>query len=459
MKLKQFALRALIVLAIVIALCMFFSGTVRTITTPKVKIVTTKEGKLEQTAELNAKLTFPESEPFRMEEAMEVTLLVERVFVREGYSVKEGDLIFTATITDFDEKKAEIQNKYEEKAEELATLERKNSERAQSTTRTRQYNALMEAQEEMHQADLALSVLMRIEGVELDEQIPEGENELPYLLAQANGQDASNEILEAIRTRYRAKLAVQEVQEAFKESGKDWKLATTDETWEYITKRDALLEEMDELDEQLIELELMKIHLSEIRAPRDGYITAVSVKQGENYDGKAAAYEMNGEGVAPVLRADVSEVSLSVSEGATVTIGSGWSAVETTVSGVGFDSEGKKYADIALTDEVIAYKGGVYAMTQAETQATISTRAERATTLIPASAVRSEGEDSNYVYEIAYKYGTFTGDSMYVVKTPVTVIARSDKLVSVEEDMYGTRLADKEDRAISDGVTVMEYVN
>ena len=93
MKLKQFALKGLVTLAVVVALCMFFSGTVKTITTPKIKMVATKEGKLEQTAQLNAKLVFAESEPFRIEEAMEATVLVERVFVRPGYGVKKGDII------------------------------------------------------------------------------------------------------------------------------------------------------------------------------------------------------------------------------------------------------------------------------------------------------------------------------------------------------------------------------
>ena len=40
MKLKKFALRGLIALAVAVALCMFFARTVQTITTPKVKLVT-----------------------------------------------------------------------------------------------------------------------------------------------------------------------------------------------------------------------------------------------------------------------------------------------------------------------------------------------------------------------------------------------------------------------------------
>ena len=44
---KQKALKALCVLAVAIALCMFFSRTVQTITTPKIQRITATKGKLE----------------------------------------------------------------------------------------------------------------------------------------------------------------------------------------------------------------------------------------------------------------------------------------------------------------------------------------------------------------------------------------------------------------------------
>ena len=46
MNLKTFALRGMIILAVVIALCILFSGTIRTLTTPKVRFAKAKMGKL-----------------------------------------------------------------------------------------------------------------------------------------------------------------------------------------------------------------------------------------------------------------------------------------------------------------------------------------------------------------------------------------------------------------------------
>ena len=81
MNMKRFAIRGLIVLAVVVALCMFFSGTIRTITTPKVNLYSPKQGKLEQTVELTAKTVFPESKPVTLPGAKDLTLNIESVKV------------------------------------------------------------------------------------------------------------------------------------------------------------------------------------------------------------------------------------------------------------------------------------------------------------------------------------------------------------------------------------------
>ena len=60
MNLKKIAVRALAALAVCVALCMFFAGTVRTITTPKVKLISGRRGKLEEKISLIGKLTFTE---------------------------------------------------------------------------------------------------------------------------------------------------------------------------------------------------------------------------------------------------------------------------------------------------------------------------------------------------------------------------------------------------------------
>ena len=48
MSMKKFALKGLVILAAAVALCIFFSGTVRTLTTPKVRFAQAKMGRMEQ---------------------------------------------------------------------------------------------------------------------------------------------------------------------------------------------------------------------------------------------------------------------------------------------------------------------------------------------------------------------------------------------------------------------------
>ena len=67
MKLRKFAVRGLVGIAICVALCMFFSGTIESITTPKVKLVKASRGKLVQNVELDAVVAYPGTKSVRME--------------------------------------------------------------------------------------------------------------------------------------------------------------------------------------------------------------------------------------------------------------------------------------------------------------------------------------------------------------------------------------------------------
>ena len=86
---KKKALKALVVLAVVIALCMFFSRTVQTITTPKVQRISATKGKLEEKISLSASIYFPETAAVFVKDVKKLGLTVGEVKVRAGYQVKE----------------------------------------------------------------------------------------------------------------------------------------------------------------------------------------------------------------------------------------------------------------------------------------------------------------------------------------------------------------------------------
>ena len=126
MNLKKFAVRGIVILAICVALCMFFSGTVRTITTPKVKLTAAKRGKLEERIELTCKPAFPDAEEIDFELPEDMSLTIVKVNTREGYTVNEGDVVVEAKVANFDQLRKQYQEAYDAAVEQLMTLENKN---------------------------------------------------------------------------------------------------------------------------------------------------------------------------------------------------------------------------------------------------------------------------------------------------------------------------------------------
>lgn len=383
-------------------------------------------------------------------------ITVQRVYVRIGSEVRQGDVVFSASIVGYEEKMEALQKEYDEKAAQLAELERKNAQRVRVTTRTGLYQQMIEARAALHECTIDMRVLLMIEGISLTPQPDEGE-QIDWIQEAVN-QNASAELIEIVRQVIELQNTAAEAETVFFESGKDYSLTVTDETWNYISERDKLLDEMEQIDRQIIDLKLLERQMSAVEAPRDGYISAISIKGGESYPVSAAAYAMNAEGSMPVLRADISDTQMDIVPGAAAVIQRGSQDINTEVGTIGFDEKGNQYADIILPEECFA-SGGIYRLTLSDTQVVISVRLDQSTTLIPSGAVRSVGSGNEYVYRVDYRKSTFGGEDMYVTRVPVTILGLSDQLIAVAENLYGVELAIQEDKAIQDGEEVMEYID
>ena len=82
---KKKALKALIVLAIVLAASMFFGNTLQTITTAKVEIIRATKGKLEDSIALEGSIHFSKGEEIVAKEAAGMDAVVTKVLAKEGY--------------------------------------------------------------------------------------------------------------------------------------------------------------------------------------------------------------------------------------------------------------------------------------------------------------------------------------------------------------------------------------
>lgn len=445
---KQRALKALAILAAVIALCMFFARTVQTITTPKVQRVSPTKGKLEDKIPLTAQVYFPQTEDIVITDAADLHLTVDQVKTKAGAQVKKGDVIFTALTPEYDTKRKELQENYDKKVRELAEERASNVRLATTSAQNDAYNALMDAYEEYYQARYQARLVAQNAGYTLpaDETTWAELTDAPITVRQAAAASAA--ALTKMEECY------QTLRNFYTKGGR-----VGESTFTYIKKIDGLREEIDEYAAQMMELDNLHQSLLTITAPHDGYITELSLKQGDTYEGVKAAYSISAEGSEPVLRANISQVSKTLKEGAKVALAD---SASSTITALETAADGTKYALIELNKDVLKAGGGLTTMLkEASIDVTVSYKAAKNTTLIPASALRQDSDNSYYVYVVSRSYGGGLLDNGgYVLqKTAVTVLEKTDKAVSIAEDLQWSEIADREDRALSDGQAVMDYVD
>ena len=445
---KTKALKALCILAVVIALCMFFARTVQTITTPKIQRITATKGKLEEKIAISAQVYFPKTEDVRIRDARTLNMVIDEVMVRPGYQVKAGDVLFTAEVPALEEKIDTLRADYDKKVAELAEKKAGHIRQQMTSQQNTLYNAMMDAYDVYYGRRYEVFRLAAIKGFTL----PEDDAAWPAVA------DADPELTAAIGQSEAARLAMEDAVTALKrlyDSGG----RVGDATFSYIKEMDDIKRSIADCQEKMMELEVLAAGLLEVKAPHDGYITAIELKAGDSYDGSKAAYSISAEGGEPVLRADVSNITKTLAAGNKVTTSGD---KNTEITEIEAEAGGKKYALIRISSDVTKDLGGMSRMMgMTDIPLTITYKAGKNTTLLPASAVRQDSDSSYYVYVVERNWGGgLLGSGGYTLrKRTVTILEKTDKMVSLSDDLQYTEIADREDRALSEGQAVMDYVD
>ena len=443
MKMKKTAVKGMIILAAVVAVCVFFSGTVRSLTTPKVRYAQAKYGKLEQETELKGKIVFPEEEEIRVEVPEGITLTVTRVYPAAGERVKEGQTLISARVTDGEKTLETLRQDYKTAQRDLRALEKKTGP-IRLNRNERRWQEAWEAEDAARGAEreawIELHVLLNRDGQTLQEkQLPEGAAE-----DTAAAYDVWKQKTDALRSASAARAALD-------------RYAIPEETWEVMQQMADLREKMSAVEERMLSLQVLIRTAGKITAPHAGYITQVCVEKGSAADGDTVLMKITPEGREAVIRVDLSEVKQTVESGATLTVGSGgWGSTAIKVAETGLDREGHPYADAEVNDKVTYAIGSVSSIMKDEIKVRLITRSQDSTCLVPASAVRGSG-DSRYVYLGETENSSFGGTQIRARKMDVTVLAESGSTVSVAEDLTYQKVLYMEDRALSEGCAVMEY--
>ena len=441
---KKMAIKGLVALAAVVALCMFFSGTIKTISTAKVKLVTAKQGKLEEEIKLSGDLTFTKTEDVKLALTSDQSVTVKRVRVAKGRKVAAGDVLFEAEVTGYDKEMESLRGEYDAAQKELMELERKNGDVRLKRTEeiwVEAYDALARSKDDLMNAQTQLEVAARLAGVTLSGgRLPEGETDETLLEAQ-KAVDA-------------AQAAQDEAQKKFNSANR---LGISENVISYITQSRTLNEKLTETQAKITAMDVLAQQAKQVTAPHDGYIVEINVKAGDSYDGKTAALVISSEGGDAVLRADTSKIEKKIDKGTQVTVKrDNDKTLSKKVTDSGVDEEGKRYIDVKLTDKDISNLGGGSALLSAAVEMTASYRASTSTTLLPASAVRGSG-DSRYVYVVNEESNALGQRVLKVSKQDVKVLSEVGSTVSIQDDLSRQRVAYMEDRTIGDGSEVMVY--
>ena len=441
---KKMAIKGLVALAAVVALCMFFSGTIKTISTAKVKLVTAKQGKLEEEIKLSGDLTFTKTEDVKLALTSDQSVTIKRVRVAKGRKVAAGDVLFEAEVTGYDKEMESLRGEYDAAQKELMELERKNGDVRLKRTEeiwVEAYDALAQSKDDLMNAQTQLEVAARLAGVTLTGgRLPEGETDETLLEAQ-KAVDA-------------AQAAQDEAQKKFNSANR---LGISENVISYITQSRTLNEKLTETQAKITALDVLAQQAKQVTAPHDGYIVEINVKAGDSYDGKTAAIVISAEDGDTVLRADTSKIEKKIDKGTQVTVKrDNDKTLSKKVTDSGVDEEGKRYIDVKLTDKDISNLGGGSALLSAAVEMTASYRASTSTTLLPASAVRGSG-DSRYVYVVNEESNALGQRVLKVSKQDVKVLSEVGSTVSIQDDLSRQRVAYMEDRTIGDGSEVMVY--
>ena len=256
MKAKKFAVRALIVLAVVVAVCMFFSGTIRTIATAKVKITSPRQGKLIQKVELSGKLTFPVSEKVYLTGAGDASVEITSVKVLPGYAVAKGDVLFEAAVADYEKTMTQLRGEYDAIEQQLQALLQKGIKLKRTDQAWAEaYTALIDCRSKATDTKLAADTLLRVEGLlrTQDGTAPDG---------------ASEALVQALREQAEADSALSAAQQYMTDADR---YAVAEDTRTYIVEKKKLEDQLATAGESMLNLSVLNQKLKSVVAEQDGW--------------------------------------------------------------------------------------------------------------------------------------------------------------------------------------------
>lgn len=431
---KRKALKGLLILLCVLVICFFFSGTVKTLTTAKVKLTSVQWGKLKSTLNLTGYLTFSQTEGVAFPSVPEgVSFTVGKVYAAPGAFVQAGETLFDTEITGLQEAREAQESALLAAEKEMLALERQYA--GLRLTRSDQawleaYDALLSARQEAWKKQIALNAAEKNTGPDSPEFA-----------------DAQAALTNARQTEEQAQSALDRAARA----------GITEDAYQYTMQKRRLEETMKAAARRLTDLKTAQETMGSVRAAHDGYVVEVLMSPGDAWDGIRPALTVSADNADCIFRAALPDDARPIAPGTAVQIaGRGDAQVKADVTALGYDKDGKTTVGVTVKQEDVSKLGAGYRLMRQGVNMTVNWAADSAASLLPAAAVRGS-EGNRYVFTVSSSYNAFGQRVSVLQKQSVEVLDAAGDMVALNGLGDMMQVAYMEDRNIAEGSEVMEY--
>ena len=448
-KRKRRAIKGFLILILILLLCVFLSGTLRTLSTANVYTAIPTYGKLKENINASGILSFTEIEGYPQISLPEgVTLRINHVHAAPGLKVSEGDLLAEAQVSNLSKLQATLEEEYESEAKKLTALQLDNTS-IRITSREENwinaYDIYLERQKTLLQTQTDLQCAAESKGIYLTNSmaLPDDCRD-EYLLTLNHDMQKAQELLDS-------------AQAALERANRQ---GYSQSVVNFVLEEREIQDKMSKIREELAQLQLLNENVMEIRAPHDGYVLQVNIQEEESWSGNHDMMIISNDSSTPILQVDIEEVRRTVPMGNPVSIqGRYGSTITGCIDRLGIDFRGNTLAEIDLKTSDLSLLGNISELLAQGTSVTIPLEAETDSVLIPASAVRGSG-NNRYVYELS-ESENLLGQQIYSAKkVTVHVIEAADQIAAVSDDLrMDIPVIYMEDRGISDGTEVIPVSN
>lgn len=270
---KKWEYKGLIILTVFLVLCLLLSDTIKNLSLAKVKITSATKGRLEATQSYQGFLAFSDITDIALSLENDESIAITKVLAIPGQYVSKGDKLIEAKIIDYDTMVGELNKTYDEIMQEYLALERNNNGLRLRTIEMEwiaAYDTLMVAEKDVMQAQVNLQLAANLAGVELIN------GKLPATVSDNRLVALNQEVQNALEVQA-------EAQEQYDDANR---LGISDSVVEYIIKKRELKASIEEIQDKLVRLELLKKQVTSIEAPHDGYIVEIMAEEGATYTGE-----------------------------------------------------------------------------------------------------------------------------------------------------------------------------